>query len=299
MPEDRDFLKPQYSNLEFPIGINDPNSEDRSPGFISFQVIQNERANVGNQERIITVAGRDPIHMYIPNGLTFTDGVGYTNFDLGGLGDLARRASAPGGGNALDELSGYFKGDLTEAGMVAKQFAANGLVSFLPEAIGGLFGGLGGAALGSLVDTSKVTAGIALGTQRAINPNTKALLERVNIRQFTFQFNMIPTSKNEAEMIRAIVETFRTELYPDTVDIGDYPALLRYPNKFRIMVVPNGDTNNKHVVRFKDAFLQSVNTSYNPTSTTYFEDGAPVETVMTLNFIEEGIMTKQDVAGGY
>jgi len=285
---------------EFPIGLNDPNSDDRSQGFISFQVIQNERANVGNEERIITVSEADPIHMYIPNGLTFTDGVGYTNFDLGMLGEAVRRGST---GDPIEEL-GKLMTNPGESLQAFKQLTGVALLASLPEAIGAAVGTFlgapaAGAAIGSLVDTSKVTNAYALGTQRAINPNTKALLERVNIRQFTFQFNMIPTSKKEAEMIRAIVKTFRTELYPDTVDIGDYPSLLRYPNKFRIMVVPNGDPGNKHVVKFKDAFLQSVNTSYNPTSTTYFGDGSPVETVITLNFIEEGIMTKKDVAGGY
>ena len=284
--------------LKYPLEVGEENSKDRSPGFINFQPLQSESAG-GQGNKVVDVPG-GAIRMFIPNGLQFSDNVTYSDADLGAIGAAA--AAIAGGGS----IGGYGGDGLSqEGGRGFNTLFKTAAAKFGPEALGGLIGkatgrsGLLGAAVGSLVDTTKIQQGVSLATQRAINPNTKALLERVGIRQFNFQFTMIPTSSAEAEAIREIVKIFRESMYPEVEPIADFPAFLRYPNSWKIEVRPNGRPGSEYNVKFKDSFLTSASVSYNPTSTSYFKDGSPVETVLSLAFKEKEVLSRQDIGAGF
>lgn len=62
-----------------------------------------------------------------------------------------------------------------------------------------------------------------------------------------------------------------------------------------------GAKRNPHLFQVKDSFIQSVEVNYTPTGTwNAYEDGAPVETQLTLNLKENAIITKDDIiSGGY
>jgi len=282
--------------LKYPLEVGEENSKDRSPGFINFQPLQSESAG-GRGTSVVVVPG-GAIRMFIPNGLQFSDNVTYSDADLGAIGAAA--AAIAGGGS----IGGYGGDPRYQEGGLNTLFKT-AAAKFGPEALGGLIGkatgrsGILGAAVGSLVDTTKIQQGVSLATQRAINPNTKALLERVGIRQFNFQFTMIPTSSAEAEAIREIVKIFRESMYPEVEPIANLPAFLRYPNSWKVEVRPNGRPGSEYNVKFKDSFLTSASVSYNPTSTSYFKDGSPVETVLSLAFKEKEALSREDIGAGF
>ena len=63
-----------------------------------------------------------------------------------------------------------------------------------------------------------------------------------------------------------------------------------------------GDKVNPHLFRIKDSFITSVEVNYTPTGTwNAYEDGAPIETQLTLNLKENAIVTQDDMkdTGGY
>ena len=63
-----------------------------------------------------------------------------------------------------------------------------------------------------------------------------------------------------------------------------------------------GDKINPHLFQIKDSFILSVEVNYTPTGTwNAYEDGAPVETQLTINLKENAIVTQGDIsdAGGY
>ena len=63
-----------------------------------------------------------------------------------------------------------------------------------------------------------------------------------------------------------------------------------------------GDKVNPHLFRIKDSFITSVEVNYTPTGTwNAYEDGAPIETQITVNLKENAIVTAEDIkeAGGY
>ena len=63
-----------------------------------------------------------------------------------------------------------------------------------------------------------------------------------------------------------------------------------------------GDKVNPHLFRIKDSFITSVEVNYTPTGTwNAYEDGAPIETQLTINLKENAIVTQNDMkdTGGY
>ena len=224
------------------------------------------------------------VSMYFPISLTFNDGVQYENVNLGAVGAtalaglqandtlLASAAAAIGDafGSAFDFISGSAGSEAARLGAlrVAK-------VPLVPEG---------------------VRNAVSIGVQRVINPNTRALFRGVNIREFAFNFKMIATSQSEADKIQKIVKHFRTELYPDVVNMGNIPVGYKFPNAFSIQFTHRGQTVK--IPKIEKCFLRNVQTVYNGTAATFHDDGHPNEVDMTLNFIEMKTINKTDIRNG-
>ena len=84
-----------------------------------------------------------------------------------------------------------------------------------------------------------------------------------------FAFKFIATSqKKTAEEVKQIIKFFRTELYPEDInlELGNGNAIsvgYRFPNKFRIDVLYDG---KDVATRIKPCFLRDVNITYNPSA---------------------------------
>lgn len=246
------------------------------------------------------------IQLYVPPGITKTDGVTYANSDLKAAKEFADLATSGGQGLNFSNASGL-AGRLMARGAARKALstAANVLVT------------------DDILDDQAVLSGLDLVQGIAINPNTKATLERINPRSFTLQFDFIPSSEEEANHITDITQLFRTEMYPEfgsdtgfqflernqpgrgapapAIDDGGLFSefFLKYPNVFEVSVHPAGrETERQHITRFKDSFLTQVSVSHAGAGTTYYKNGAPIVTQMTLIFQETETPTKADISGG-
>jgi hypothetical protein len=135
----------------------------------------------------------------------------------------------------------------------------------------------------------------AVGLQVKVNPNSRSVFNGVNIRQFVFQYDFIATSPTEAEQINKIVKHFRTELYPSTFgrDEASIPIGYRFPNLFEIRFKYRGQ--NMKMPQPLLCYLRNVQTTYNPASMSFHEDGNPVQISMTLSFQEFRAVTREDV----
>ena len=89
------------------------------------------------------------------------------------------------------------------------------------------------------------------------NPNTRVLFKSVALREFAFAFKFIATSPAEAEEIKEIIKLFRTELYPENINltVGNSEVSIGYkfPNKFQINVEYDGD---EIATRIKPCYLE-------------------------------------------
>jgi hypothetical protein len=219
------------------------------------------------------------VSLYLPAGLQYRDNVTYENFDLGGAGAGAEAALQGGSGaiaglieGGMSTLSAGLKGsankDLAKLGAV--KLAMKG-----PDEVAGAFRSAGGVTT---------------------NPNTRVLFKSVGLREFSFAFKFLATSAREAEEIKEIIKLFRTELYPDTINIpvgtSEISIGYRFPNKFQITVEYDGD---EIATRIKPCFLRDVSVTYNNTSMSMHEDGNFTEIEMSLSFQETRTLSRKDV----
>lgn len=215
--------------------------------------------------------------LYLPQGLQFRDNVTYENVDVGASG-----AAVAGGASILGSMAdgvGSFVQGLTGSG-------ADGLAKLATvkmAAAGGKF-------------SDEVTAGLKLQTGVTTNPNQRSLFKQVNMREFQFNFKMIARSRRESEQIKNIINLFRSELYPEDIEvtIGGQEISLGYkfPNKFNIEFEYDGKTIAHKV---KPCFLRSVDTTYNASQMAFHKDGEFLEVDMNLNFTETVTLSKKDI----
>ena len=225
------------------------------------------------------------VSIYLPLGLQYRDAVAYENMDLGAMGGAAELAMKSGA-NALgamieagaSTLAAGFKG---APGQALTTLGATKLLAKVP----GIGDELGGAA--------KVAGRVTT------NPNTRVLFKQVNLREFSFTFKFIPTSQKEAEEVKEIVKFFRTELYPEDIEIsvGDSKLSVGYkfPNKFAIDVLYDGE---EVATKIKPCYLRDVGVTYNNTAMSMHSDGNFNEIEMTLAFQETRTLSRKDVEKG-
>jgi hypothetical protein len=224
----------------------------------------------------------DRCSIYLPQSIQIQDGVQIENVDLGVFGASLEagikagtspiEAAISAAGDTFSSMADFFKGNLS-------QDAARAAASRLAGVAG---------------DTNASAVRSALQTTPA--PNTRAIFKSVNIREFSFTFNMLPKTRQEAQEIENIIKFFRTELYPETIDVGNIPVAYKFPNKFAISIQYGG---KEVATKILNSYLRNFQSNYNPSAMSFYEGGYFQETQITMSFVEARTLDKKDIEGGY
>lgn len=225
------------------------------------------------------------ITLYFPPNIANVDAVTYSNANLGPSGATALAASrnqsslvgsvAKGVTEGVADLFNLLKGDVLS--QEAAQIAATRAFNKLPS--------------GGIQNFTRVAL------QKIINPNTRSMFEGPTIRKFTFVFKMIATSSKEASEIQEIIKKFRSEMYPEAIEIGGLPIGFNFPKMFKIQYLYNGVRNNK-LPQPLMCYLENATTTYNGSSMVFHTDGQPTEVDLSLTFTEFRALTKKDILEG-
>ena len=228
------------------------------------------------------------IKLYLPQAINFNDVVNYNNqasLGPGGAAGLAALNAGESFTNAAKAFAGDALGFIGEALNVANTRSDVSRLALT-------------RAIQAAPTGQKINNTAALGFQVAINPNTRTLFEGVVTREFNFQFDFYPVSQAEALVVQNIVRHFRTEMYPSTIGRGEagVPIGYNFPNVFEIKL-RIGDVQapmpQPHL-----CYLRNVQTTYNPGSMSFFPDGQPTHTAMTLSFSEFRNLSREDIEEG-
>jgi len=229
------------------------------------------------------------ISLYLPRAIQIQDTVSYDNqFQLGLIGGAIEAGLKDKGmvGSVLGAIA-------NEAGGLANTVLGrrNGMS---PEAAGILSGKI--AAKIPIIGDQAAGA-VRSQTGLTTNPNTRAIFKDVPIRNFSFSFQLIPTSQNEAMAIEEIIKTFRTELYPEALQAGNVNVGYKFPNRFLIKV----RYNNRDIkgIKFLPVYLQTFNAVYNSATGGMHSDGRFSGVDISMTFTETRAISKADVIGGY
>lgn len=211
------------------------------------------------------------VTLYLPSGFQINEGVQYDGVDLGMTGAFAEQgkgiveATAAAGQSFLDQLK-------SDIGSPAARLAA--------------------------IETAKranldagAIAGATAAAGVAVNPNQRVLFKRVNIREFRFAFTLIPINAEEAATVESMVKYFRHYLYPEPIG-GDIKVGYKFPEKFKIKV---GSALGWNAPEIKPCYLRGVAITYNPNAMAFHEDGNPMETQISLDFMEAAALDRTDV----
>ena len=234
-----------------------------------------------------SVSRGDTVQLYLPPAQTVQDGVEFDNtFSFGIGGEAARQ--------------GLTNGDASLAGAAFNAITGGG-------AIGEILNNLQDpdiarlAAVGSMKRLGAKAQGVASSvTQTAINPNIRAIFKSVRPREHSFNFKFLPRSMDEAQEVANIIKWFRTEIYPETINVNvrgqNLPVGYKFPNKFGIAM----RYGNKDVgARILPCYLRGMTTNYNATTMAFFRDGQFSEIDLTLDMIESRTLDKDDIKWGF
>lgn len=227
---------------------------------------------VFNRVRLSAATYKSPtnIALYIPQKLVNNGTISYNGVNF----EIAQAA--------FGMLAG---GDLSSAGPAMRRSMAGML-----DAITGLVGA-----------PVNATEAITAVTGLAINPREEQLFQGVQSRSFDMTFKLVPRSAEEAVEVSNIVRAFRKYSHP-SVRAGSF--FLALPAEFDIRyyrIDENGTAEeNLFLNRIGRCALTSVGVDYSPSSvSSFFHDGSPVATALTLSFTEFRPLTREDIEEGF
>jgi hypothetical protein len=184
--------------------------------------------------------------------------------------------------------SGYGNLSLVE---VANEVA--GVVSNVP-----VVGTLGKIASLGLTVAQSNAAKLALSTQGlAINPQQQLLFEGIDFRTYQMAFTFTPYSRQEAETVKEIIKLFRYHAAPQ-ITTAAAGMFFVPPSTFDLDFLFNGQRNN-NVTRVAESVIENIDVNYAPNGWAAHDDGAPVQTTLTINFKEIELIDKDKIKAGY
>lgn len=196
------------------------------------------------------------IHLYVPQGFSMQDGAQFGTVDLGVISALKAESE-----------TGTEEQKKKESLAIAALVASNA-----------------GGAAENVVKANNLESGVAS------NNFTTATFDGMNIRNYTFTFNLVASSAEESDTLRKIEHTFRKYMYPKKV----LAFALEYPPLFRVRFM-QGKKQNKFMPLLFDSYLTGLTTQFNNNGNMYHKDGSPTDLSIQLEFQEQRQLMRDDL----
>jgi hypothetical protein len=213
------------------------------------------------------------ISLYIPDTVNFTYNSHYGNLSLNDaikdvVGSAAKAAEGAGGGrkNGVDASVLNKYGRLVSAGV-----------------------SLAGAAQSSAAKLLLKSQGLA------INPQQQLLFDGIDFRSYQMAFTFTPHSKEEADTVKKIINLFKEHAAPQIASVGMF---FIPPSTFNVKFLFNGK-ENRNINRVAESVIESIDVNYAPNGWAAHDDGAPVQTTLTMGFKEIELIDRTKIQQGY
>jgi hypothetical protein len=143
------------------------------------------------------------------------------------------------------------------------------------------------------------TARLALSTQGlAINPQQQLLFQGINFRTYQMAFTFTPYSRQEAETVKEIIKLFRYHAAPQ-ITTAAAGMFFVPPSTFNLDFFFNGQ-RNPNVTKVTESVIENIDVNYTPNGIwAAHDDGASVQTTLTINFKEIDLIDKDKIQAGY
>lgn len=245
-------------------------NEITTQGEMSLSATQDNFSNP-NRKRISTA-----ILLPLPiSAVAATYAADWQATNLGSAGGTLDRFNAAAAAMKADVSS---IGNILSAGIGDKaQFAAIAGYSSIPE---------------------ELKAGLEKNAGYALNPRTEVVYKGTPNRTFQFEFKLSPKSPIEAMHIERMIQTLKFAQAPSLT--GEFGSWLKYPDDFDIGFYFNGKIN-PHVHRISSCAMTNITVDYSGGSggMPIFKDGFPQSILLSMQFTELEMMTKERIKEGF
>ena len=151
--------------------------------------------------------------------------------------------------------------------------------------------------LAGAVEATEMAKGVVFADRMEL------VFKGIGKRTFSFEFKMMPRSQDEADEIQRIIYAFKFNMLPEFT--GSLKSRqMRVPNTFDIQYMYQNAENN-YLNKISTCYLQNMDITYGGTRYKTFDSSStmagapPVETTMSLEFIEQEIITRERVREGF
>jgi len=164
------------------------------------------------------------------------------------------------------------------------------------------------AAISGLAGT-EVGQAVSRATGQIMNPHKAVVYQGPGgFRTFSYTFQLVPKSADEAKEIFNIVKFFKKRMHPGTGagGINDISSVtLTYPDEFEIQYYVNnklvdGSDSTKPLFKIHNCFMETFATDYTTSGlVSFLDDDQPLTTTISMSFKETQLLTKADIDAGY
>ena len=214
------------------------------------------------------------IALYMPPSVQVAYQSNYNDQEIGGLAQVA--------GSLLAQL----KGGTMSVGSVMSTLADKGGQALSNKAMD---------AVEAVATGAKAILQIHSG--RAVTPKMELMFAGVGRREFSYEFNFMPKSRKEAQVVEEIVYEFKFHMASDFT-AGTGQMAMDIPSTFDIAYHYMG-AENEHLNKISTRVLESVDVAYGGDRYIAYEDGVPQVTKLSLKFKEMEIITKSRIEEGF
>lgn len=153
-----------------------------------------------------------------------------------------------------------------------------------------------GAIASALQNNEAIKAALYKGGF-VFNPQQQVMFSGIDFRRYTMDFVFTPYSAQEATTVNNIIKAFRRAAAPTKIKEAA-GLFFNTPSVVEVDFTFNGKTN-KNLNKIKRSVLESVKVDYAPNGWAAYQDGQPVQTKMTLDFMELELVTRADIENGF
>jgi hypothetical protein len=249
------------------------------------------------------------ISLYMPPSVSVSYGINYKDAEVGVMAETGSKVI-----NDLLQAKDFSVGALSAAGKKALGSAGSGALQWGKEA--------GIKALDTFAPGAETL--IALERGAIITPRMELMIEGVSRRSFSYKFDFIPKSAQEALIVEDIIYAFKFHMHPEYVKnavagtgkesskiaskagISGVGREMTIPSTFDIVYM-HQKKSNAFLNKISTCFLKSMDvqyggdrfTAYESTKGNFGSGPPPQRTSITLNFSEMEIITKERIAEGF
>jgi hypothetical protein len=245
------------------------------------------------------------VKLRVPNNFNVSNFSDYSRteaiFGAGMDNEMRQLYKAAGEENVGEQAGGNLSStEITEGGAGGLlKYGASASEAFLYALQKSLAGASGFLTSGGLNSISQAE----FSGRAAVNPYAQLLYKGPQFRRYQVPIVFKPRNKTEAQTITKIINTFRVASSPSaqnrSVTLGGFTGTLQsftfgYPHLTAFSIDFNSPQGAKTLFDSKLCAIESVAVDYGGQKMTFFEDGIPTETNMTLQLSEVTVRTLGD-----